>query len=177
MTSDEGGLSTDALFQILGNARRRFIIRHLYSTNQEANLNELAALIAAKEEGTTPEAVTNAERQRVYVSLYQTHLPTLIDSGLVTYNENQRLLSVDRSALEEHCQESTVDAFLVGYATVAVIGLLASVALSIDAFAASGQLANALIVLLSVALSGLVAAQYVRYSRTVKRECLLSIVD
>lgn len=176
MISDGGRLSTDALFQILGNARRRFVIRHLYRTNQDVSLTELAVLIAAREEGTTPDAVTNEERQRVYVSLYQTHLPTLVDSGLVTYDESSRLLTLDRCALEDHCEDPPVDGFLLAYATVAVVGLVASLSLSFGTFVAPGTL-DTVAVLFSVVLAGLVALQYVRHARTVNRECFLSIVE
>lgn len=176
MTADRERLSTDDLFQILGNPRRRFIIRHLYRANESVDLKELAALIAADEEGTTLEAVTNEERQRVYVSLYQTHLPTLTESGLVSYDETRRELSLDRRALDEHCVEPATDSWLVGYAALAVTGVLGGVAFSFGEFTVVGG-ANGALLAVSLVLAALVVAQYVRRSRTLTQNCLLSLVE
>lgn len=174
MMVDGGRLSTDALFQILGNSRRRFMISHLYRADEPVDLKELATLIAADEEGTTPEAVTNEERQRVYVSLYQTHLPTLTESGLVSYDENRHTLSLDRHALETHCVEAGADTWLVGYAAVALTAALGGVAFSLGAFAGG---AGSLLLVVSLVLAGLVVTQYVRRTRTLTQKCLLSLVE
>jgi DNA-binding transcriptional ArsR family regulator len=175
MTAERGRLTTDALFQILGNSRRRFIIRHLYQTERPVDLKKLAALIAADEEGTTPEALTDEERQRVYVSLYQTHLPTLTESGLVSYDEDERLLSLDRRALEEHCADAT-NTWLVGYAAIALVGMLAGTVFSLGSL--PGTIGNGWLLLgLSALLGALVAAQYVRRTRADTSECLLSLVE
>lgn len=174
MMVDEEGLSTDTLFQILGNSRRRFIIRHLYQTNRSTDLKELAALIAADEEETTLDEVTNEERQRVYVSLYQTHLPTLTDSGLVHYDEDERELTLDRHALEDHCVKSTTDSWLAGYAAVALVGVFTGVSLSFGPFSGG---AGSLLLVMSLVLATLVVAQYVQRTRTLASGCLLSFVD
>ena len=175
MTADGGRLTTDTLFRILGNSRRRFIVQHLYQTERPVDLKELAALIAADEEGTTPEELTNEERQRVYVSLYQTHLPTLTESGLVSYDEDERLLSLDRRALETHCVDAT-NTWLVGYAAIALVGVLAGAVVSFGPLAA-GAGGGWLLLGLSALLGVLVAAQYVRRTRTDTGECLLSLVE
>lgn len=175
MMVDGGRLSTDALFQILGNSRRRFIISHLYRADEPVDLKDLAALIAADEEETTLEAVTNEERQRVYVSLYQTHLPTLTESGLISYDENRRTLSLDRRALETHCVEAAADTWLVGYAAVALAAALGGVAFSLGTSAGGG--ASSLLLVVSLVLGSLVVAQYVRRRRTLTQKCLLSLVE
>lgn len=175
MMVDEEGLSTDTLFQILGNSRRRFIIRHLYQTDRPADLKELAALIAADEESTTLDEVTNEERQRVYVSLYQTHLPTLTDSGLVHYDDDERELTLNRHTLEAHCVEATADSWLVGYAAVAVVGVFAGISLSFGQFTGGG--ASSLLLVMSLVLAALVVAQYVRRTRALANECFLSFVE
>lgn len=175
MTTDGGRLTTDALFQILGNSRRRFIVRHLYQMERPVDLKELAALIAADEEGTTPEALTNEERQRVYVSLYQTHLPALTESGLVSYDEDERLLSLDRRALESHCADVR-NTWLVGYAAIALVGMLAGAVVSFGSLAV-GAGGGWLLLGLSALLGALVATQYVRRSRADTGKCLLSLVE
>lgn len=177
MTPDSGQLSTDELFQILGNSRRRFIIRQLYRTEHELDLKELAARIAAVEENTTPEAVTNEERQRVYVSLYQTHLPTLTESGLVDYDDDRRTLSLNRHTLEGHCVTPSSSPWLAGYAVVAVVGLLAGLAFTFGLLGLSASATGTLLIGFAVVLGTLVVGQYVQERRLANTECLLSLVD
>ncbi|SDM62917.1 hypothetical protein SAMN04487949_2321 [Halogranum gelatinilyticum] len=177
MTPDGGQLSTDALFQILGNSRRRFIIRQLYRTDRDLDLKELAAQIAAVEEGIAPEAVTNEERQRVYVSLYQTHLPTLTESGLIDYDEDRRTLSLRRNALEGHCVTPSSTPWLTGYAVVAAAGLLVGLAFSFGLLGLPPSAAGTALTGLGVVLGALVAAQYARERRLAAKECLLSLVE
>nr|WP_225316448.1 transcriptional regulator [Haloferax sp. CBA1149] len=51
-------------------------------------------MVAARENETPVEDVTDEERQRVYISLYQTHLPKLESAGLVRYDEEERSVSL-----------------------------------------------------------------------------------
>lgn len=177
MIIDGGRLSTDALFQILGNSRRRFIIRHLYREQRPVDLKEMAARIAAEEEGTSVEDVTNEERQRVYVSLYQTHLPTLTDSGLVSYDDEQKTLLLDRQALEEHCVQPRGDQWLVGYGVVAAVELIVAIAYWSGVFGGSLALSFGLLLVMSLVLTGLVVGQYLAQRRAKMRECLIALVD
>lgn len=87
-------LSKDELFRILSNSRRRQIIYFLHRAGDELTLKELAAMVAARENGTAVEDVTDEERQRVYISLYQTHLPKLEASDLVHYDEEERTVEL-----------------------------------------------------------------------------------
>lgn len=171
---DGGQLTTDALFQILGNSRRRFIISYLYREDDAVDLKRLAALIAANEEGLSADEVTNEERQRVYVSLYQTHLPTLTDSGLVSYDDENRLLTLNREALETHCANPSTESPLVWYAGLAVVGFIGGLVIALTA-AVDASLAGVALLGFSVLLAGVVVRQYARQQRT--RQCLLSLID
>jgi DNA-binding transcriptional ArsR family regulator len=82
----ENGLSQDALFSLLSNPRRRFILKHLNGIEGSVKLQELAAEVAAWENETDPEALTDKQRKRLYVSLYQTHIPKLEEAGIVEYD-------------------------------------------------------------------------------------------
>lgn len=177
MMVDGGQLTTDALFQILGNSRRRFIIRQLYRTDRELGLKELAAQIAAVEEGVSPEEITNEERQRVYVSLYQTHLPTLTDSGLVDYDDDQHTMTLNRAALEDHCVTPSPSRWLVGYAVVSIVGLLVGLALILGLFGVSVTVAGAILTGFSVLLGLLVAVHFSQVRKQAATACLLSLVD
>lgn len=87
-------LSKDELFRILSNSRRRQILYFLHRADEAISLKDLAAMVASRENETTVEEVTDEERQRVYISLYQTHLPKLESAGLVRYDEEERNVSL-----------------------------------------------------------------------------------
>lgn len=80
-------LSLDLIFELLKNQRRRRAIAYLTETDETVSLSELAEHIAALEHDTTPAALSSTERKRVYVGLYQAHLPKLDDAGVVDFNK------------------------------------------------------------------------------------------
>lgn len=84
----ENGLSQDALFSLLSNPRRRFILQYLNRTEEPIQLQDLATEVAAWENETEPENLTDKQRKRLYVSLYQTHIPRLEDAGVVAYDSD-----------------------------------------------------------------------------------------
>lgn len=80
-------LDPDVAFRIVSSARRRHLVRALEETDAEAiDVSELAALVAATEYGLETDALDADQRKRVYVSLYQTHLPRMADLGLIEYD-------------------------------------------------------------------------------------------
>ncbi|WP_101298279.1 DUF7344 domain-containing protein [Halegenticoccus soli] len=80
-------LSKDKLFHILQNQRRRYVLRYLKETEGQVRMRDVAEQVAAWEHDTTVEALTTDERQRVYISLYQCHLPKLADEDVIEYNQ------------------------------------------------------------------------------------------
>lgn len=90
MNSNTRELSRDEIFEVLSSDRRRHLIYFLESHAGEAELRELAQWIAARENGTDPEAISEQARKRVYISLYQTHLPKLETYGLVEYDSDEK---------------------------------------------------------------------------------------
>lgn len=93
-------LEMDAVMDLLGNARRRRIIYLLDKWGGEADLDDLAASIAATEQGVAPESVTQDDRRRVYISLYQNHLPKLDSHGIVEYDRDERRAHLTDRAVE-----------------------------------------------------------------------------
>lgn len=83
-------LSKDDAFHILQNPRRRAVLRYLYGpeTPARVDVTDLAAAVAALEEGTTPEELDADDRRRVYIALYQTHLPKLHRHDIVEYDRS-----------------------------------------------------------------------------------------
>lgn len=85
MNGDKSAISTDTALQLIGDRRRRRILRHLMENGEEAvPVGELAAAV----DGTA--ATADGERgepaERVAVELHHVHLPKLADSGVVDYD-------------------------------------------------------------------------------------------
>lgn len=89
--------SREAMFDLLGNSRRRRTLRHLLEEDH-ITLTELSARIAAWENDTPIADLSSRERKQVYSSLYQTHIPRLSDHGLVEYDAEERLVSLTGDA-------------------------------------------------------------------------------
>jgi DNA-binding transcriptional ArsR family regulator len=91
------GLSRDVLFDLLRNRRRRLVMRYL-GEHDRAEIGELAEHVAAVENGTDPEALSSSERKRVYVSLYQSHLPKLAEAEVIDYDKERGTVGRSPSA-------------------------------------------------------------------------------
>jgi uncharacterized protein YjiS (DUF1127 family) len=87
-TNDED-LSIGTICHLLQNQRRRRSLRYLREADGQVRLSDLAETIAATENDTTVEQLRYEERKRVYISLYQLHLPKLADAGVVDYDADR----------------------------------------------------------------------------------------
>ncbi len=87
-------ISTDEVFALLSNERRRNVLKHLSANGGEVRLRELATAIAAEENGVEPVEVTYAQRKRLYTSLYQSHLPRMERSGVVEHDRNSGVVTL-----------------------------------------------------------------------------------
>lgn len=81
----------DQIFGILSNQRRRRVLRNLMETKQ-FELGDLAERLAGQENDKSREQLSSKERKRVYVSLYQVHLPKLADVDAITYNKSRGII-------------------------------------------------------------------------------------
>ena len=71
-------------------------------------MRDIAEQVAAWENETTIQALTSDERQRVYIPLYQSHLPKLDEEGIIEYNQSRG--TVERTKLADQLdQYLTVD--------------------------------------------------------------------
>lgn len=84
---EEAQIGFDQLFEILKNQRRRRVLRYLIENDEGVTLDELAEAIAARETDKDVRQITSQERKRVYVGLYQCHLPKMDDYGAISYNK------------------------------------------------------------------------------------------
>ncbi|MFC6725756.1 hypothetical protein ACFQE1_15555, partial [Halobium palmae] len=88
------GESVDAeeVFDTLSSQRRRFTI-HALEREGPMEIGELARTVAAWEYQKDAEAVSSAERRRVYNSLQQVHLPKMDEKGLLDYDADSGVVS------------------------------------------------------------------------------------
>ena len=160
----EETLSMDETFELLKNNRRRLVLEYLMRHDGEAKLDEIADHVTAIENDTEVSAITSTERKRVYVGLYQFHLPKMADMGVVDYQQsrgNVVLTDRGRQLHNEHERHSGSErrwylAYL-GVAGAGVLGVLVSVVLSSTAVAVA-LLAGQTVVLALIALANASAA-------------------
>ena len=96
-TSTEPDLTQDDIFHLLQTPRRRYVLRYLKTHEGPVEMRDIAEQVAAWENDTTVEALTSGERQRVYIPLYQSHLPKLDEEGVVEYDQSRG--TVERTEL------------------------------------------------------------------------------
>ncbi len=88
----------DQIFGILKNKRRRHVLRYLYETDGQVSLSEVAEQIAAWENDKEVRQISSSERKRVYVGLYQCHLPKMDGAGVVSFNKPRGIIELGKNA-------------------------------------------------------------------------------
>jgi hypothetical protein len=96
--SAEPALPLDVAFEILKNSRRRTVLEYLRDADDTVTIGELAEHIAAIENDTTVQQLNAQQRKRVYIGLYQCHLPKMDDSNVVDFNQDRGLVTVTPAA-------------------------------------------------------------------------------
>lgn len=102
----------DAIFEILRSSRRREVLLYLDTNGGEATIGDLAEHIAARENGVDRSELTTSQRKRVYVGLYQMHLPKMDGYDVVEWDKeggSVRLLDASRWPLAYLYYEPDVD--------------------------------------------------------------------
>jgi hypothetical protein len=80
--------AVDDMFDILSNHRRRRVIQYT-ETNDDAVVGDLAEHIAAIENKKPISSLSSQERKRVYIALYQSHLPKMAAANVIDYDKNR----------------------------------------------------------------------------------------
>jgi len=168
---EESELALDDAFNILSNSRRRYILYYLYTRSEPATIDELAGQIAAWENEIPVEELDDTARRRVYVSLYQTHLPKLDDFGIADYDRDDGTVTLTEGAeeivrylpVEEH-EERDFTWYYVGLSAVAVVLLVAVAANLLVPWIAA--------VVIAAGLLALVGAQFVAGQSGEERDLL-----
>lgn len=92
MTFASPALHETDIHQLLSNPRRRATLEYLWQSPGPVTLRELSEVIGAVEAGESPPP--RVVRERVYISLHQTHLPRLHDLGVVEYDSDRKTVTV-----------------------------------------------------------------------------------
>lgn len=157
---DRDALSQDVVFDLLSSPRRRFVLYYLNQVDDEVEIGELADEVAAWENETDVEDLTSQQRKRVYVSLYQTHVPKMEDAGIIDYDS-------DRGTVSLADQAEDISAYLTReengrpwqryYLGLAVLGALfyAAVAFEVAVFAALTEFAAGLLIIAAFTITAI----------------------
>jgi len=152
-------LPKDKVFEILKNSRRRQALLYLKENGGDASLGELAEHIAAIENDCSVRAISSSQRKRVYVGLYQCHLPKMDGMHIVDFEKNRGTIKLGANATQldpylEETQELARSRIHFGI-TILSIGLVAvSLLLSAPLGVASLVVLGVLLVVMAV-ISGL----------------------
>jgi len=154
----------DTAFEVLSNSRRRFVLSMVRKHDEPVQLATLSAAVGAHEAGISPAAVGTDERKRVYVSLYQSHIPKLESAGLVEYDPEHRTVEAGTDA-------RAVDDYLSPVEPAApwsrLTGALAALSVALLAGTAVGgpALAPSLLLVVVGAVLSVTVAQYLDHRR------------
>jgi len=98
--SEVDPLPMDNVFEILKNSRRRQTLQYLNENGGKASLSELAEHIAAIENDCSVKAISSSQRKRVYVGLYQCHLPKMDDMHVIDFEKNRGTVELGPNATQ-----------------------------------------------------------------------------
>ncbi len=95
----EQRLSKSHVFELLSADRRQEVLRYLDANDGTADLGEIAEHIASIECDCKINQLGSQQRKRVYVGLYQCHLPKMADAGVIDYDPDRGDIALnERSA-------------------------------------------------------------------------------
>lgn len=83
------------IMDVLSSERRRLMLWYLVRDRDgEASLSDIADHVAHVENELDPDdQLSNDQRQRVYVGIYQGHLPKLVDLGVVEFDDQRNIVT------------------------------------------------------------------------------------
>jgi len=158
MASSEEELTQDLVFEVLSSTRRRQVLS-LLNQKGPMELTELAEYVAARENDTTVEELTKQQRKRVYVSLYQTHVPKLEDANIVDHDSDSGVVRLKSRASEVDRYLDGDDPFPWQYVYVAVaavgLGLVVLAWANVLVFAAVPDVVMAILLAVAIVVTAL----------------------
>lgn len=83
----DDAVSMDTLFDLLADRRRRTVLERLCAVEGPLVLADVAGEVAARELNASAE-VPAEPVDRIYATLYHSHVPRLVDEGVVAYDRD-----------------------------------------------------------------------------------------
>ncbi|MFO7927740.1 hypothetical protein [Natronomonas sp.] len=103
------------VFELLKNERRRRVIRFLNKQEDGVTtLNVMAEHIAALENDIDVSQLSSSQRKRVYIGLYQCHLPKMDEYGVIDFQKNRGIITLKNTAQIEPYLPAAEDAEVPG---------------------------------------------------------------
>lgn len=93
-------LPPDVLFDVLKNQRRRLVLEFLRESEGPVRIGTLAEHIAAFENDVSPRRLNAQQRKRVYIGLYQCHLPKMADVDVIEFNQARGIIELGAYGVE-----------------------------------------------------------------------------
>ena len=155
-------LPLDQVFEVLKNRRRREVLKYLNERDESVSLSDLAEHVAAIENETTVKALSSSQRKRVYVGLYQCHLPKMDDMDIVDFDQNRGRIELAENAgqLEAYLEPDTDETYWhYYYASTSLLGAGLFV-LSLAGGASVGLTPTVILVALVLAVLSIAALHY-----------------
>lgn len=170
-TSKKESLPLDQVFEILKNRRRREVLKFLNERDESVSLSDLAEHVAAIENETTVKALSSSQRKRVYVGLYQCHLPKMDDMNIVDFDQNRGRIELAENAgqLDAYIEPGTDETYWhYYYASTSLLGTGLFVLSQLGA-ASVGLTPTVILVALIVAVLSIATLQYSESNGYLKR--------
>jgi hypothetical protein len=92
-SEDENPLPLDAVYDALGNERRRTTIEYLLNEDPPISIEPLAKAVASRENDIPVDELDSMDRKKAYVGLYQCHLPRMDDAGIITFDKKSGMIN------------------------------------------------------------------------------------
>lgn len=91
-SGDSGALEVDAVFDVLGDRRRRHVISCLLEEDRAIALWDLARIVAHRESDRPGGEIDRESVAKIQTSLYHVHVPKLAAAGVVEYDRDRDLV-------------------------------------------------------------------------------------
>lgn len=90
---DPDGLSKTDAYTAMANDRRRLVVELLLERPEQWELRPLAETIVARESRQSGEEVSKSKEYRTLQELAHWHIPKLVETGVVTYDDDDRIVN------------------------------------------------------------------------------------
>ncbi|WP_224332839.1 DUF7344 domain-containing protein [Haloprofundus halobius] len=91
---EAGAFPLDAVFRVLENPRRRYVLYHLQTCRYPATLSEVAEQVAMWETRQDLDDISEETLGQIHADLHHSHLPKLADADIVDYDADANVVTM-----------------------------------------------------------------------------------